>query len=89
MKKLKIGEGTNTVTLTDDQPKLLFGPKVEGKSEDDNVLPFYVSLNIHDDILHNLMLYSYASQDLMPKVIMEKLGLDITRPDKDIYSFDS
>ena len=30
-----------------------------------------------------------ASQNLIPKVLMEKLGLDITRPYKDLYSFDS
>lgn len=26
---------------------------------------------------------------IMPKVIMERLGLEITRPYKDLYSFDS
>ena len=51
--------------------------------------PFYVSLNIHDKILHNAMLDSGASYKLMPKVIMESLGLEITRPYKDLYSFDS
>jgi hypothetical protein len=35
------------------------------------------------------MLDSGASHNLMPKVIMEKLGLDITRPYKDRFSFDS
>jgi hypothetical protein len=35
------------------------------------------------------MLDSGASHNLMPKVIMEKLGLQITRPYKDLYSFDS
>lgn len=79
MKALKIGEGTYTTNLTNDQPELLFGSKDQRKSQDGNVSPFYVSLNIHDYILHNLML----------KIIMEKLGLDITRPYKDIYSFDS
>ena len=32
---------------------------------------------------------SGASHNLMPKVVMEKLGLEITRPYKDRYSFDS
>ena len=32
---------------------------------------------------------SGASHNLMPKVIMERLGLEITRPYKDLYSFDS
>ena len=35
------------------------------------------------------MLDSGASHDLMPKAIMEKLNLDITRPYKDLFSFDS
>jgi len=30
-----------------------------------------------------------ASHNLMPKTIMEKLNLDITRPYKDLFSFDS
>ena len=39
--------------------------------------------------LHNAMLDSGASHNLMPKVVMEKLGLDVTRPYKDLFSFDS
>ena len=39
--------------------------------------------------LHNVMFDSSASHNLMPKAIMECLGLDITRPYKDLYSFDS
>lgn len=35
------------------------------------------------------MLESWESHNLMPTVIMERLGLDITRPYKDLYSFDS
>jgi hypothetical protein len=54
-----------------------------------NVAPFYVTLNIHDKMLHNCMLDSGASHNLMPKVVMEKLGLEITRPYHDLYSFDS
>lgn len=51
--------------------------------------PFYVSLNTHDNILHNAMFDYGASHNLMPKSIMEKLDLDITRPYKDLFSFDS
>lgn len=39
--------------------------------------------------LHNTMLDLGASHNLMPKVVMDNIGLDITRPYKDIYSFDS
>jgi hypothetical protein len=44
------------------------------------VSPFYISLNIHDLILHNAMLDSGTSHNLMPKAVMEKLGLEVTRP---------
>ena len=77
------------LNLVDDKPELLFGPKVEGKYQEGAVPPFYVSLNIHDKILDNAMLDSGASHNLMPKVVMESLGLEITKPYKDLYSFDS
>jgi len=73
----------------DDSPKLLFGPEVNGKSTQGPIPPFYVSMHVHDKILHNAMFDSGASHNLMPKAVMEKLNLDITRPYKDLYSFDS
>jgi hypothetical protein len=39
--------------------------------------------------LHNTILDTGESHNLIPKVIMVELGLDITRPYKDIFSFDS
>jgi len=54
-----------------------------------DVPPFYISLRLHDFVLHNTMLDSGASHNLMPKAIMDKLGLDITRQYHDLYSFDS
>jgi hypothetical protein len=35
------------------------------------------------------MLDSDASHNLMPKAVMKKFGLDVTKPYKDLYSFDS
>jgi hypothetical protein len=35
------------------------------------------------------MLDSGASHNVMPKTIMDRLGLEITRPYGDLYSFDS
>ena len=35
------------------------------------------------------MLDSGASHNLMPKAVMENLGLEVTKPYKDLYSFDS
>jgi hypothetical protein len=39
--------------------------------------------------LHNAMFDFGASHNLIPKIVMDNLGLDITRPYKDLYSFDS
>jgi hypothetical protein len=47
-----------------------------------------VTLNIHEKMLHNCILDSGASHKLMPKVVMEKLGLEITSPYHNLYSFD-
>jgi hypothetical protein len=82
MKALTVGLANHSdmVNLTDDQPELLFGPKVDGHTDTGAVSPFYISLNIHDLILHNAMLDSGASHNLMPKAVMEKLGLEVTRP---------
>jgi len=75
--------------LFDDQFELIFGPIVNGKPLEGAMPPFYISLSIHDKILHNAMLDLGASHNLMPKSVMEKLNLDITRPYKDLFSFDS
>jgi ribonuclease HI len=88
---LAVGSVTHSdsVNLADDRPELLFGPAVDGRDNTGDVTPFYISLNIHDLILHNAMLDSGASHNLMPKAVMEKLGLEVTRPYKDLHSFDS
>ena len=70
-------------------PELIFGPTIEGHSEYSEVPPFYLSLRLHEYILHNAMFDFGASHNLMPKVIMEKLGPDITKKYHDLYSFDS
>ena len=62
---------------------------MNGKHAYGVVPPFYISLTIHDQILHNVMIDSGASHNLMPKAIMETLNLEITRPYKDLFSFDS
>lgn len=79
----------DSVNVFYDEPELIFGLEVNGKSVDGRVPPFYFSLNIHDKILHNAMFYYGASHNLMPKSVMEKLDLDITRPYKYLFSFDS
>jgi hypothetical protein len=90
-KDLNVGSvhHSDTVNLANDQPKLLFGPEVDSQTDNGVVAPFYISLNIHDLILHNAMLDLGASHNLMPKAMMEKLGLEVTRPYKYLHSFDS
>ena len=64
---------SDVINLEDDRPNITFGPHFEGSK--DNVAPFYITLNIHDQLLHNCMLDSEASHNVMPKTIMERLGL--------------
>jgi hypothetical protein len=89
IKMLKTEQTSDTLNIQDDHPTILFGPRVEENGDTEEVPPFYVSLKIHDMNLHNAMLDSGASHNLMPKVVMDQLGLDVTRPYKDMFSFDS
>lgn len=77
------------VNVEYDHPELIFSPALEGQSQDSEVPPFYISLRLHEYVLHNAMFHSKASHNLMPKAIMEKMGLDITRKYHHLYSFDS
>ncbi len=79
-RSLQLPEVRDDVNVLDDTPKLLFGPEVNEKSTYGPVPPFYVSLHIHDKILHNAMFDSGASHNLMPKAVMERLNLDVIRP---------
>ena len=64
---------SDVIKLEDDRPKITFGPHFEGSK--DNIAPFYITLNIHDQLLHNCMLDSGASHNVVPKIIMDKLSL--------------
>ena len=75
------------VNLQDDNPTIILSPMIE--ELDESCPPFYISLNIHDKILHNCLLDSGASHNLMPKDVMDELGLSITKPYHDLFSFDS
>lgn len=88
-KILNLDPSSNMVNVEDDRPELIFGPALESQSQDSDVAPFYISLRVHDYVLHNAMFDFGASHNLMPKAIMEKFGLDITRKYHDLYSFDS
>eukprot|EP00253_Pinus_taeda_P010591 PITA_10591 len=78
---------SNCVNLQDEKPIVVLNPMTEPS---DNSSPsFYVFLTIHDKTLHNCLLDTGASHNLMPRAIMEELGIDITRPYHDLFSFDS
>jgi hypothetical protein len=78
---------TDSINFQDENPAVILGPLVEDR--DDSSPPFYTSLNIHDKVLHNCLMDSGASHNLMPKIVMEELGLEITKSYHDLYSFDS
>jgi len=59
----------DTVNLQEDKPVVIFGPHVE--EVDSSTPPFYISLLIHDFLLHNFMFDSRASQNLMPLLVMK------------------
>jgi hypothetical protein len=78
---------TDSVNLQDEKPTVILGPLIEDRY--DSSPPFYTSLNIHDKVLHNCLMDSGASHNLMPKTVMDELGLEITKTYHDLYSFDS
>jgi len=86
--ELKATQGSNeSVNLEDGKPIVVLS--LMTKPADDNFPSFYVSLIIHEKILHNCLLDIGASHNLMPKAVMDELGLDITRPYHDLFSLDS
>jgi hypothetical protein len=78
---------TDSVNIQYENPAVVLGPMVEYR--DDSSPPFYTSLNIHDKVLHNCLMDSGASHNLMPKIVMEELGREVTKAYHDLYSFDS
>jgi hypothetical protein len=75
---------SNVISLQDENPAITMGPHIKDGSNASP--PFYISLNVHDKILHNCLMESCASHNIMPKVVMEELGLEITKPYQDLYS---
>lgn len=78
---------SDVINLQDENPTITVGPHIEDGS--DASPPFYISLNVHDKILHNCLMDYGASHNVMLKVVMDELGLEITKPYQDLYSFDS
>ena len=59
------------------------------EKDDDNSPPVYLSLNIHDKMLHNCLLDLGSSHNIMPMKVMDELGLQVTKEYHDLYTFDS
>ena len=55
-----------------DAPTTNFGSRIE--NGDEEVPPFYIILNLHDMVMHNAMMDSRESHNLMPKGMVECLG---------------
>jgi hypothetical protein len=77
----------DVINLQDERPMITFGPHIENTK--DYISLLFITLTVHGHLLHKYMLDSGASHNLMPTIIMDKLGLEITRPYQDLYSFDS
>jgi hypothetical protein len=77
----------DSLNLQDENPTVILGPLIEDR--DDSSPLFYTSLNIHDKVLHNCLMDSGASHNLMPKYVMNEIGLEIIKTYHDLYSFDS
>jgi hypothetical protein len=82
-----ISPSADILNIYDDKPTIILGQMIEDR--DESCPPFYISLNIHDKTLHNCLLDSGASHNLMPKAVMDELGLEITKSYHDLFSFDS
>ena len=66
-KMLNLDPMSDMVNVEDDQPEMIFGPATNGESPERVVPPFYISLRLHDFVLHNAMFDSGASDNLMPQ----------------------
>lgn len=75
----------DVISLQDEKPSVVFDPSSD--MIDEIVPPFYVTLKAHDFLLYNYMLDYGASHNLMSKVIMDQLQLQVTRSYHDIYTF--
>jgi hypothetical protein len=78
---------TDILNIYDENPTITLGQMIEDR--DERCPPFYISLNIHEKKLHNYLLDSGASHNLMPKTVMDELGQEITKSYHDLFSFDS
>ena len=82
---------SDTVNFQEENPRIFIGSALAEKTENEAGAspPFYITLTVHEHMIHNCLLDLGASHNLMPKAVMEALGLSITKPYHDLYAFDS
>ena len=63
---------SDEVNLQDENPTIIVGSKTFDQPDDNSEYPppFYVTLTVHEQLLHNCLLDSGASHNLMPKEVM-------------------
>ena len=87
-KTLKLNNLTsqsNTTNLTNESPEIELGPDVDDEAY--CIPSFHITMCLHGNLIHNCMLDSGASHNLIPKVIMEELGLEVTNTYHELYIF--
>ena len=67
----------DAVKIHDENTTIVFFPQMDGNV--DLPPPFYIIIFIHDKMLHNYLLDSGASHNLMQIVVLEALGLSINK----------
>lgn len=73
--------------MDDEQdPSIMLQSEVIHRHQD---APFYTSLHLGDDIVHNCMPDSGASTNVMPLSVMRQLGVNVHKPYKNVYGLDS
>jgi hypothetical protein len=82
-----ISPSADILNIHDEKTTITLGQMIE--DIDEICPPFYISLNIHEKTLHNCLLDSGASHNLIPKAVMDELGLEITKSYHDLFSFES
>ena len=82
---------SDIVNLQEESPKIFIGSALAEKTKNEagSSPPFYITLTIHEQMIHNCLLDSGASHNLMSKAVMEALGFSITKHYHDLYAFDS
>jgi hypothetical protein len=89
--KMKVGRDSGFVKVNNDpsqdQPIVLQTTNRGGFNGNHD--PFFISLGVNELILHNCMLDTGASTNVMPLGVMQQLGLETTRPYRNFYAMDA